>query len=92
MQKIYYLSSIKKAGIEKKLKTAIPVEIEFEDNEYIASNDDIGLLAVQSEMELLIEEIKEQLGILWQEYVPANDEELTPSGKDLQELLLSISI
>ncbi|MDD4431470.1 MAG: hypothetical protein PHF61_08740 [Bacteroidales bacterium] len=55
MQKIHYLSSMKKAGIEKKLKKAVPVEIKFEDNEYIASNEDLGLLAVQPEMDLLIE-------------------------------------
>jgi hypothetical protein len=87
----YCLASIKKDGVETKLKVKVPIDIEFEDDCYIASNDDLGLLAVQPKMELLIEELKGQLGVLWQEYVLVDEEELAPSGKDLREMLISIA-
>ncbi|AAM03552.1 TPA: hypothetical protein HA338_13960 [Methanosarcina acetivorans] len=86
----YYLASIKRDEIEVKLKEEVPIDIEFEDDYYIASNDDLGLLAVQPKMKLLIEELKGQLNVLWQEYVLADEEELAPSGKDLREMLISI--
>jgi hypothetical protein len=87
----YCLESIKKDSVETKLKVKVPIDIEFEDDCYIASNDDLGLLAVQPKMELLIEELKGQLGVLWQEYVLVDEEELAPSGKDLREMLISIA-
>ncbi|AKB59905.1 hypothetical protein [Methanosarcina barkeri] len=86
----YYLTSIKRDEIEVKLKEEVPIDIEFEDDYYIASNDDLGLLAVQPKMKLLIEELKGQLNVLWQEYVLVDEEELAPSGKDLREMLISI--
>lgn len=86
----YYLSSIKRRGIEKKLVKSVPLDIEFEDDEYIASNDELGLLAVQPKMDSLIEEIREQLEVLWQEYVQVDEEELAPSGKNLRDVLVSI--
>jgi hypothetical protein len=86
----YYLTSIKRDEIEVKLKEEVPIDIEFEDDYYIASNDDLGLLAVQPKMKLLIEELKGQLKVLWQEYVLVDEEELAPSGKDLREMLISV--
>jgi len=85
----YHLTSIKKDEIEVKLMKEVPIDIEFKDDYYIASNDDLELLAVQPKMKLLIEEFKGQLNVLWQEYVLVDDE-LAPSGKDLRETLISI--
>lgn len=71
-------------------KEKVPIDIEFEDDYDIASNDDLGLLAVQPKMELLIEELKGQLSVLWQEYVLDDENELALSGKDLRKMRISI--
>lgn len=71
-------------------KEKVPIDIEFEDDYDIASNYDLGLLAVQPKMELLIEELKGQLSVLWQEYVLDDENELALSGKDLRKMRISI--
>jgi hypothetical protein len=42
-------------------------------------------------MKQVIEEIQEELAVLWQEYVAVEESELTSSGMDLRNKLISIA-
>ena len=87
----YHLKTMKKDGIDIDLIEEVLIDIDFEDDYYIASNDDLGLLATHSKMEHVILEIQEELDVLWQEYVAVDEVELSASGKDLREKLISIT-
>ncbi|MBN2487718.1 MAG: hypothetical protein JXA98_01670, partial [Methanosarcinaceae archaeon] len=86
----YRLKTMKEDGIEKKLLEEILLDVDFEDDYYIVSNDELGLLAVQQKMKQAIEEIQGQLSVLWQEYVAVDEDDLATSGKDLKNKLISI--
>jgi len=87
----YHLKTMKKDGIDTNLIREVLVDIDFENDYYIASNDDLGLLSAKPKMKQVIEEIQEELAVLWQEYVAIEEDELTASGKSLRKKLISIT-
>ena len=87
----YHLKTMKVDGIDKELIESVLIDVDFEDDYYIASNDDIGLLAARPKMTQVVDEIKDELSVLWQEYVAVDENELTASGKDLRKKLISIA-
>jgi len=87
----YRLKTMKVDGIDRELTESVLIDVDFEDDYYIASNDDIGLLAARPKMAQVVDEIKEELAVLWQEYVAVDENELTAGGKDLRNKLISIA-
>ena len=87
----YHLKTMGKNGIDTNLIREVLVDIDFENDYYIASNDDLGLLSAKSKMKQVVEEIQEELAVLWQEYVSVDEDELTASGKSLRKKLISIT-
>ncbi|MGP8330539.1 MAG: hypothetical protein ACT6FF_09530, partial [Methanosarcinaceae archaeon] len=85
----YYLKTMKKDGININLIREVLVD--FENDYYIASNDDLGLLSAKSKMKQVVDEILEEIAVLWQEYVAVDEDELTASGKSLRKKLISIT-
>jgi predicted RNase H-like HicB family nuclease len=70
----------------------LDVNIRLEGNDYIASNDDLGLLAVGKSLDDAVDEIKEEFCDLWKEYVDCPDEELTEDAKELRAKLRKYKI
>ena len=87
----YHLKTMEKDGIDIDLIEEVLIDVDFEDDYYIASNDDLGLLSAKPKMKQVIDEIQEELAVLWQEYVAVGESELTSSGKDLRKKLISIA-
>ncbi|WP_440946741.1 hypothetical protein ACSAZL_00110 [Methanosarcina sp. T3] len=86
----YNLRLFKKDNVIRKLEKAVNIELYFENDYYIASNDDLGLLSAQPTLKQAIEGVKEELTVLWSEYVETEENTLTKSGKILRDKLLQI--
>ena len=87
----YHLKTMKKDGIEIELIEEVLIDVDFEDDYYISSNDELGLLSAKPKMKQTIDEIQKELAVLWQEYVAVEESELTSSGMDLRKKLISIA-
>lgn len=85
----YFLKEMKMGELAKKLAEAVPLELERDDGFYVASNDELGILASQKHMKDVIGETKEQLFILFKEYV-LTDDKLATSGECLSRTLKSV--
>lgn len=84
------IKSFKKDSIEKQLKEAIPIDIAFENEQYILFNDEFGLLVVHHNMELAYKEAQEELAVLVEEYVDAPEDDLTEGAKKFRNKLISL--
>ena len=87
----YHLKTMKKDGIDIGLMEEVSIDVDFEDDYYVASNDNLGLLSAKPKMKQAIDEIQEELAVLWQEYVAVDESELTSSGIDLRNKMISIA-
>ncbi len=74
---------------EKKVKLSEPLSlnIQFENQHYIASHDDLGLLAISGSLDKAISELQEEFSELWKEYVTCPEGELTEDAKALRAKL-----
>lgn len=77
---------------ERKVKLSEPlsVNIQFEDQHYILSDDDLGLLAISGKLDNAVNEIQEEFSELWNEYVTCPEEELTQDAKALRAKLIGL--
>lgn len=86
---VYSLKQMKVANIPKPLVESVPLILERDDDCYVASNDELGILSVHDNMKGVIQEAEEQLFILFKEYV-LTDDKLADSGQRLSDKLKSI--
>lgn len=77
--------------IEKQLNEPISIDIVFESEQYIASNDELGLLVVAPSMKLANEGIQEEIAILLSEYVDIKEQELTEGAKEFRKKLIKLT-
>lgn len=84
------IRSFKKDSVEKQLKEAIPISVIFENEQYILSNDEFGILVVEQNMELAFKEAQEELAVLVAEYVDAPEEDLTEGAKKFRNRLINL--
>ena len=85
--------SIPKFLLDEKLVTfeqPIPIEIDFENEQYILSNDELKLLAISKNIKNGLNEIKGELKDIWNDYILANEEELSNDAKKFRKYLLSL--
>jgi len=77
---------------ERKVKLSEPLsmKIQFEDQHYILSHDDLGLLAISRMLDNAVNEIQEEFSELWNEYVTCPEEELTEDAKALRAKLIGL--
>lgn len=78
-------------SIEKQLNEPISIDIVFEGEQYIASNDELGLLVVASSMKLANEGLQEEIAILLSEYVDIKEQELTEGAKEFRKKLIELT-
>lgn len=71
-------------------KKPIQVETEFENEQYILSNDKLNLLVVSPKIKDGLKEINEELITIWREYVFVNESELSEDAKKFKQYLLSL--
>lgn len=84
------LDEIKIEGALKKFKLPLELEVEFENEHYIISNDDLGLLVVSDNLKKGIEGIKEEFNTLWDYYVNDTPDNLTTSAIEFRNRLFSL--
>jgi len=68
----------------------INVEVEFENEQYIFSEDKLKLLVVAKTIEEGITGIKEELTSIWEDYILANEQELNGDAIEFKKCLLSL--
>jgi hypothetical protein len=68
----------------------INVEVEFENEQYIFSEDKLKLLVVAKTIEGGITGIKEELTSIWEDYILANEQELNGDAIEFKKYLLSL--
>jgi hypothetical protein len=78
-------------SIEKQLNEPISIDIVFEGEQYIASNDELGLLVVAPSMKLANEGLQEEIAILLSEYVDIKEQELTKGAKEFRTKLIELT-
>lgn len=71
-------------------KQPINVEVEFENEQYIFSEDKLKLLVVAKDVKDGITGIKEELTSIWGDYILANEEELNGDAIEFKKYLLSL--
>jgi len=86
----YLLKTFRSESSEKHLKEDVPIDLIFEDDIYIAYNDDLGLLVAAPSMKAAIEGINEEFVILWSEYVEVAEHELTDGAKNFRDKLIKL--
>ena len=65
------------------LNEPIILDVQYERDEYILSNDSFHLIATASSLKQGIQEIEEELAALWKEYVDADPGTLTQDALEL---------
>jgi hypothetical protein len=83
------LSDVKIRGKSLNLKEPIYLDVLYEDDSYIISNDKFHLRAEDSSLKIAMEEINQEIEILWEDYVEASLEELSEDALDLRKNLIS---
>jgi translation initiation factor 2 beta subunit (eIF-2beta)/eIF-5 len=86
----YFLKQMRVEDDSKPLLENVPLLLEREDDCYVASNDELGILAVSNSMKNVIKEAEGQLFILFKEYV-LTDDKLADSGQLLSDKLKFIA-
>nr|QNO50913.1 hypothetical protein LELLBOIK_00028 [Methanosarcinales archaeon ANME-1 ERB6] len=71
-------------------KQPINAEVEFENEQYIFSEDTLKLLVVAKTIGEGIKGIKEELAHIWADYILANERELNGDAIKFKKYLLSI--
>jgi hypothetical protein len=84
------IKSFQIGRVEKRLKDPISVNVVFENDQYIVSNDVMGLLVAAQSMKSAYNEIQEELAILWSEYVNVDENELTNGAKQFRNKLIDL--
>jgi hypothetical protein len=84
------IKSFQIGRVEKRLKYPISVNVVFENDQYIVSNDVMGLLVAAQSMKSAYNEIQEELAILWSEYVNVDENELTNGAKQFRNKLIDL--
>jgi hypothetical protein len=72
------------------LNEPILLEVQFEADEYILTNDLFQLLATASSLKLGIQGIEDELAALWDEYVEVDPDTLTQDAIDFRSKLTSL--
>jgi len=86
----YLLKTFGSESSKKHLNEEVPIDLIFENDIYIAHNDDLGLLVAAPSMKEAIEGINEEFVILWSEYVEVAEHELTDGAKNFRDKLIKL--
>jgi hypothetical protein len=84
----YMLTSVKIKNAFYKLENAVPIELDYENDYYIAYNNDLKLLSSESTLKETIDGIMDQFEDQWLEYVEVDEDTLSKSGNKLRNELL----
>ena len=74
------------------LKTPIKLTVVFdkEDEQYTVENEDLNVFAINDDLKEAVENIKEQIGIIWVEFVKDDPSNLTDSAIAFRDILIDM--
>ena len=88
--KLLSLDKIRMKGRSLNLKEPISLEVIYEDDQYWVSNDKFHLRGYGSTLKAAIEDLNEEIEILWEDYVETGLEQLSRDAMDFRlELVAS---
>lgn len=71
-------------GKSLQLTKAIPANVSYQDGEYFCRNEELGIVTMSPTLDECIEDFKEEILFVWNEYGKASDEMLTDGAKELK--------
>ena len=74
----------------KVFKEPLPVDIQYDNERYIVSNDELGLVVVSSNLKEGFKGLGEELEMLWNAYVTVDEKTLSKSAISLRKELISL--
>ncbi len=83
------LYNIEIRGRNLDLKEPLDLDLLYEDDRYIVSNDKLHLMAVGPNLKDAIEGINEEIEILWEDYVEASLDELSEDAMEFRKKIIS---
>jgi hypothetical protein len=81
------ISSFVVGGLTKTFSPPINFKFEVDGDEYLATHDDLQIVARATDMRKLVHEIESTLAGLWEVYVESPEDELTSDAIDLRNTL-----
>ena len=75
---------------EMVLKEPVTVSIDYSENQWIASNDDLGIVAMDPDYDNCLKEFQDEFFFAWREYGKADDSLLTVGARDLKRTLRTL--
>jgi len=83
------LDKIRMKGRSLNLKESILLEVIYEDDQYWVSNDKFHLRGYGSTLKAAIEDLNEEIEILWEDYVETGLEQLSRDAMDFRKELIA---
>jgi hypothetical protein len=83
------LPNIKIRGRSLYLREPLDLDILYEDDQYMVSNDKLHLMAVGPNLKDAIKGINEEIEILWEDYVEASLDELSEDAVEFRRRMIS---
>ena len=83
------LSDVKIGSKLLNLKELIYLDVVYENDNYILSNDKFHLRVEEPSLKAAMEEINNEIEVLWEDYAEASLEELSQDALDLRKELIS---
>ena len=71
-------------------KKAVLVDVFSENGGFAGSNDELGILVAAPSLDALAAGLDEQFGMLWSEYVMADESTLTDGAKAFRDMLMGL--
>jgi hypothetical protein len=72
------------------LREPIDLEVQYEDDEYIVSNDVFHLLVTSQSLKDALQAVDEEFAELWKEYVESDQKTLTKDAKEFRAKMISL--
>lgn len=77
---------------EKELKKEVRMKMDYnqEIDKYIIENDQLNIFSIDEKLDVAVDDIKRQIGVLYKAYVLENPDNLTDSAIDFRYTLIEI--
>jgi hypothetical protein len=72
------------------LRQSVSVGIDYAEDRWVASNDDIGIVAMEVDYDDCLRSFQDEFFFAWREYGRADDSTLTEGARELKRALLSL--
>jgi hypothetical protein len=84
------LQRLFKGDTELVLRQPVSVAIDYNDDLWIAENDDLGIVAANEDYDVCLQDFQDEFFFAWEEYGRAEDSQLTVGARNLKRSLTEL--